>query len=132
VTPSYFQVPLILVAMCTSAGRAAEEQPGQRCSAKNSEIASAMEETKVNAVMDYSGLPGEYKSDGDADTLEIVYLPKRKGTTSTVSEDGEVIFLVGNVKDSEQEHLITFAFCLRAVARRANNSPERTREKAPI
>jgi hypothetical protein len=113
-------VPMILtVAMCTSAGRAAEAQQGPQCTAKGSEIASLMEKTQLNAVMDYSGLPSEYKSDTDKDTLEIVYLPERKGTASTVTENGEVIFLVGDVEDAEQQRLIMLAFCLRTVARRA-------------
>lgn len=119
VKPSHFwAVPLIAVAMCTSSGRAAEEQSAQQCTAKGSEIASLMEKTELIAVTDYSGQPSEYKSDGDADTLEIVFLPRRKGTASTVSEDGEVIFLAGNVKSSERERLISLAFCRRAVARR--------------
>ena len=94
--------------------------PGEsECTATGNEIASLMEKTKVGAVMDYVGSPSEYKSDGDPDTLEIVFLPKQKGVSSTVSDDGEVIFLVGKVKDAEQQRLITMAFCRRAVARRA-------------
>lgn len=84
-----------------------------------SEMASLMEKTKVAAVMDYVGSPSEFKPDGDPDTLEMVFLPKQKGVQSSVSEDGEVIFLVGKVKDAEQQRLITLAFCRRAVARRA-------------
>jgi hypothetical protein len=113
-------VPLILtVAMCTSVGRASDAQPGPQCTAKGSEVASLMEKTQLNAVMDYSGLPSEYKSDADMDTLEIVFLPERKGIASTVAENGEVIFLVGDVEDAEQQRLIMLAFCLRVVARRA-------------
>jgi hypothetical protein len=77
-----------------------------------------MEKTKVAAVSEYSGSPAEYKSDGDPETLEIVFMPKKKGLASSVSEDGEVIFLVGKVKDSEQSRLINMAFCLRVRARR--------------
>lgn len=108
--------PLVgAVAMCTSIGNAAEEQPQDQCT--GSEIAALMEKTNMNSVMNYSGLPSEYKSDGDLDTLEFVYLPKQKGITSTVSEDGEVIFLVGKVKDAEQQRLIIAAFCRKVVAR---------------
>ena len=110
--------PLIgAVAMCTSIGNAADEQPQDQCT--GAEIAALMEKTNIDNVMNYSGLPSEYKSDGDMDTLEFVFLPKRKGVTSTVSEDGEVIFLVGNVKDAEQQRLIIAAFCRKVVARRA-------------
>ena len=89
------------------------------CTATGNEITTLMEKTKVGAVMNYVGAPSEYKSDGDPDTLEIVYLAKQKGVWSGVTDDGEVIFLIGKVRDAEQQRLITLAFCRRAVARRA-------------
>ena len=95
------------------------EDPGQtKCTATGAEIAGLMEKTKLNAVMNYAGPDSEYKSDGDPDTLEIVFLAKQKGAVGHVSDDGEVIFLYGDVRDKEQQNLITLAFCLRAVARR--------------
>ena len=94
-------------------------EPGQaECTATGAEIAGLMEKTKLNAIMNYEGLDSEFTSDGDPETLELVFLPKKKGAVSHVSDDGEVIFLHGNVRDKEQQRLITMAFCLRAVARR--------------
>jgi len=105
----------VLLAFCgVSVGAPGESD----CTATGNEIASLMEKTKVGAVMDYVGSPSEYESDGDPDTLEIVFLSKRKGVSSSVSDDGEVIFLVGKVKDAEQQRLIMLAFCRKAVARR--------------
>src|SRR5262249_10362031 len=94
--------------------------PGNgECTATGNDIARQMEKTKVIAVMNYVGAPSDYKSDGDPDTLEIVWLPKQKGVSSSVSDDGEAIFLIGKVKDAEQQRLIMMAFCRRVVARQA-------------
>jgi len=107
---------MVFLAFCSLA---LGESDRSECTATGNEIASVMEKTKVGVVTDYVGSPLEYTSDGDPDTLEIVFLPKRKGVSSSVSDDGQVIFLVGKVKDAEQQRLITMAFCRRAVARRA-------------
>jgi hypothetical protein len=97
----------------------AKEQ-GQQCSATGKEIASLMETTKVNAVVDFAGPESAYKSDGDPETLEIVFLAARKGAAGHVTDDGEVIFQYENASDEEAQQLITFAFCLRVVARKSN------------
>jgi uncharacterized protein YndB with AHSA1/START domain len=48
-------------------------------------MSTLMEKTEVGAVTNYSGLPSEFQSDGDPDTLEIAFLPKIKGTASSIS-----------------------------------------------
>lgn len=114
-------LPAVALFALPSACLAAE--PGQpECTATSAEMAGLMEKTKLNAVMNYEGPDADYKPDGDPDTLEIVFLPKKKGAVNHVSGDGEVIFLHGNVRDKEQQRLVTFAFCLRAVARRGLTS----------
>ena len=110
-------LPIVAV-LAVPAACLADEPAQTQCTATGAEMAGLMEKTKLNAVMDYSGPASEYKSDSDPDTLELVFMPKTKGAVSHVSEDGEVIFLYGNVKDKEQQRLIEQAFCVRAVARR--------------
>jgi len=71
-----------------------------------------MTETKLVALM---GLPmpaAEYKSDGDPNTLEIVFLEKKSDGPSRVSDDGEVIFLY-KASDKTQQKLIEQAFEIR-------------------
>jgi hypothetical protein len=98
---------------------AAEDSSTAQCTATGTELANLMEKTKVAVVTNYTGPPSEFRSDGNVDTLELVLLPKKKGVVSSASEDGEVIFLVGKVKDADQSRLIEMAFCLRARTRRA-------------
>ena len=110
---------LCFVALLASSAVNAGAPSDGECTATGNDIASLMEKTKVVAVMNYVGAPSEYKFDGDPETLEIVWLPKQKGVSSSVSDSGEVIFLVGKVKDAEQQRLIMMAFCRRVIARRA-------------
>lgn len=72
-----------------------------------------MHETKVVAVMSINVPASDYKSDGDPNTLEIVFLTKKSDGPSRVSDDGQVIFLY-NASDQEQSDLIGKAFDLRA------------------
>lgn len=90
----------------------------RQCSSTGTEIAGLMVKTKVVAVTNYSGDAREFKADADPETLELVLLPRKKGATSHTSDDGEVIFLYGNVRGKEQSRLIELAYCLRAEARR--------------
>lgn len=94
------------------------EEPGKECTATGAEIAALMVKTKVNAVTNYAGADSDYRPDDDPETLELVLMPKTNGAINHVSSDGEVIFLHGDVKDKEEQQLISLAFCLRAVARR--------------
>jgi hypothetical protein len=77
-----------------------------------------MTETKIVAVMSLSVPASEYKSDGDPNTLEIVFLSKKSDGPSRVSDDGEVIFLYKS-SDKEQQALIAKAFEIRAKRRLA-------------
>src|SRR5579871_1357168 len=83
-------------------------------------IVKLMEETKVVAVMSIDGPASGYKSDGDPNTLEIVFLTKKSDGPSRVSDDGEVIFLY-KASDKEQSALIGKAFDIRARRRLAGN-----------
>ncbi len=74
-----------------------------------------MTDTKLNAVMGFSGPVEGYKADGDPTTLELVFLSDRKQGPSHVSDDGEVIFLAPRTKDNAQQELITQAFYVRAL-----------------
>ncbi len=88
------------------------------CHAPNAKVVKLMVKTTVILVPDYRGLPSEYQPDVDLDTLELVEMPAAEGTSSSVSEDGQVIFLVGDSKDAERGKLIELAFCRRVVAGR--------------
>jgi hypothetical protein len=88
---------------------AAEPDP----KALNDMVVKLMEETKIVAVMSISVPASEYKSDGDPNTLEIVFLKKKSDGPSRVSGDGEVIFLY-HASDKEQGDLIAKAFSIRA------------------
>ena len=72
-----------------------------------------MIETKMIAVTELTVPANEYQSDGDAETLEVVFLAKRKDGPNRVSDDGEVIFLY-NASDKQQQALIEKAFDIRA------------------
>lgn len=52
-----------------------------------------MKSTKVIAVMGLSVPADKFVSDGDPDTLQIVFMSKPEDGPSHVSDDGEVIFL---------------------------------------
>ncbi|RQO56898.1 hypothetical protein DBR47_16475 [Paucibacter sp. KBW04] len=75
-----------------------------------------MAETKVNARMGISVPISKFKSDGDPNTLEIVFLEKSEPGANTVADDGEVIFLF-EASDELQSKLIGKAFEIRAKRR---------------
>lgn len=75
-----------------------------------------MVETKIIAVAELKGRASEYKSDGDPNTLEIVFLKSKQDGPSRVSDDGEVIFLY-KASEKEQQKLIEQAFEIRALRR---------------
>jgi hypothetical protein len=72
-----------------------------------------MTSTKIAAVTELSVPASEYKSDGDPETLEIVFLSRKKDGPNRVSEDGEVIFLY-KASGKKQQALIDLAFEIRA------------------
>jgi len=74
-----------------------------------------METTRTNLVAEFDAPAGEFKADGDPETIEIVMLKSKKLGASHVSEDGEVIFIAPRTKDSVQSDLITQAFYIRAL-----------------
>lgn len=78
-----------------------------------------MEETRVDARMGINSPVARFKSDGDPNTLEIVFLDKPDPDANTVSDDGEVIFLF-EASDEVQSKLIGKAFELRARRRLAS------------
>jgi hypothetical protein len=75
-----------------------------------------MIETQVVAVTELKGPASEYKSDGDPDTLELVFLENKQDGPSRVSDDGEVIFLY-KASQKEQQKLIEQAFRIKALLR---------------
>jgi hypothetical protein len=75
-----------------------------------------MIETQVIAVPELKGPASEYKSDGDPNTLEIVFLTRKQDGPSRVSDDGEVIFLY-KASEKEQQKLIQQAFKIKALLR---------------
>jgi hypothetical protein len=75
-----------------------------------------MIETQVVAVPEFKGAASEYKSDGDPNTLEIVFLKSKQDGPSRVSDDGEVIFLY-KASQKEEQKLIEQAFKIRALRR---------------
>jgi hypothetical protein len=81
--------------------------------------AHLMETTKVVAVMGLSVPAEKYASDGDPNTLEIVFLSKPEDGPSHVSDDGEVIFQSPNATEKEQSTLIGQAFDLKLQRRLA-------------
>jgi len=108
---------VILGAVLLFAALTAEAEPTvAQLNAKKLEL---MEITKVNAHMGLDAPAAEFKSDGDPDTLEIVFLEKKKDGPSRVSPDGEVIFLY-KASDKKQSELIDQAFTIRALLRIGN------------
>ena len=75
-----------------------------------------MIETQIVAVPEFKGTASEYKSDGDPNTLEIVFLKSKQDGPSRVSDDGEVIFLY-KASQKEEQKLIEQAFKIRALRR---------------
>lgn len=69
-------------------------------------------QTQMVAVMELDVPAADYKSDGDPNTLEIVFLDRKSDGPSRVSEDGEVIFLY-KASDKTQQKLIQRAFEIR-------------------
>jgi hypothetical protein len=74
-----------------------------------------MIETQVVAVT-VKGPASECKSDGDPNTLEIVFLENNRDGPSRVSDDGEVIFLY-KASQKEEQKLIEQVFKIRALRR---------------
>ena len=103
-------------ALILTVAAANAEPPEAQFNAKRIEL---MEKTKVVALMNLDVPAAEYKSDGDPDTLEIVFLDKKKDGPSRVSEDGEVIFLY-KASDKKQSELIQEAFNIRTRLRLGN------------
>lgn len=101
---------LFMAAILLSTVVVAAEPTEAQLNAKKVEL---MQGTKVAARMGLEEPAAEYKSDGDPDTLEIVFLDKKKDGPSRVSEDGEVIFLY-KASDKKQSELIDQAFTIRA------------------
>jgi len=106
-----FGVTLVAIAVAANA-----EPTEAQINAKRVEL---MEKTKVVARMGLDVPATEYKSDGDPDTLEMVFLDKKKDGPSRVSEDGEVIFLY-KASDKKQSELIEQAFNIRTRLRLGN------------
>jgi hypothetical protein len=75
-----------------------------------------MIETQVVAVTELKGPASEYRSDGDPNTLELVFLENKQDGRSRVSDDGEVIFLY-KASQKEEQKLIEQAFRIRALRR---------------
>jgi hypothetical protein len=75
-----------------------------------------MIETQVVAVTELKGPASEYKSDGDPNTLELIFLENKQDGPSRVSDDGEVIFLY-RASQKEQQKLIEQAFRIKALLR---------------
>jgi hypothetical protein len=71
-----------------------------------------LKETQVIAVMELAVPAAEYKGDNDPNTLEIVFLKKKKDGPSRISDDGEVIFLY-KASDATQQELIARSFEIR-------------------
>jgi hypothetical protein len=105
--------PLTLVLVVLSLAATAAEPTTQEIAKMVQKI---MQETKVNAQMGISVPVAKFKSDGDPNTLEIVFLDKAELGANTVSDDGEVIFLF-EPSDAVQGQLISKAFEIRAKRR---------------
>ena len=99
---------LLLSALVLSMAVAAQAQDIPPEQLKKALIA-VMQSNKVNAHMGLSGTVAQFKSDGDPNTLEIVFLKSDTEGANTVREDGEVIFLF-DPTDDVQQRLIHQAF----------------------
>jgi hypothetical protein len=75
-----------------------------------------MTETKVTARMGITSSVKDFKSDGNPNTLEIVFLESSVPGANTVSEDGEVVFLY-EASNELQSKLIGQAFQIRTKLR---------------
>ena len=89
-----------------------------RCTASGNEMVLMMERTRKTFITNYTGLESDFRSDGDPDTLEIVFLSERDGSKSGVADDGEAMFLYGEPPDEEYRRLLMLAYCLRVSTRR--------------
>jgi hypothetical protein len=69
--------------------------------------------TKLIEVFKISLPADKYVSDGDPNTLEVVFLTKIEDGPSRVSDDGEVIFIQQGTSDQEQQDLTNKAFDIR-------------------
>lgn len=110
---------LLALVLVSGSAVGAATPAGEGCAATGAEMAGLMQTTRINGITEYAGAIADFKPDGDPGTLEIVFMKKQKDVSSVVSDDGEVIFLVGKVKDAEQQQMISMAFCRKAIARRA-------------
>jgi len=106
-TSALFLVSPLIVLAAEPSAQALAQKKGQ-----------LMQTTQIAAVTELTVPSREYKSDGDPETLEVVFLDSKKDGPSRVSEDGEVIFLY-KASDRKQQALIDRAFEIRA--RRALN-----------
>lgn len=86
-------------------------------------VQKLMAETKVDARMGIPVPVSRFKSDGDPNTLELVFLEKSDPGANTVSDDGEVIFLF-EASDKVQSKLIRQAFEIRAKRRLGSAQPD--------
>lgn len=110
---------LLGLAHCASVVMAAEPDSAAIATAK----VKVMENTKISIRTKLPVPAHEYKSDGDPETLEIVYLEKKEDGPSRVSDDGEVVFLYKE-SDRQEQALTDEAFEIRA--RRALMDKPRT------
>ncbi len=88
------------------------------CSATGNEVAKLMTTTKIALVTELEVPAADFKSDGDPNSLEIVFFEK-KGAKSRVSGDGEVIFLAPRAPDKVLEEATIQAFAIKIVLRKA-------------
>jgi hypothetical protein len=77
-----------------------------------------MQTTKVIAITDVA-TADKFVPDNDPDTLQIVYLTDPSAEKSRISDDGEVIYFVGNPSVDSQQPYIFKAFEIRARLRLA-------------
>ena len=77
-----------------------------------------MQTTKVVAVTNIA-TPDKFVPDNDPDTLQIVYLTDPNAGKSRISDDGEVIYFVGDPSVDFQQPYIFKAFEIRAKLRLA-------------
>lgn len=104
------QRPLVAAVLILAVTDLVAEPADAQINAKKVEL---MENTEVVARMGLDVPAAEYTSDGDPDTLEVIFLEKKQDGPSRVSEDGEVIFLY-KASDKKQAELIDQAFEIRA------------------
>jgi hypothetical protein len=115
-TTRLMRLTAIAIALCSAELTVAKADDAAQLKIK------LMQTTTVNAVMELSVPADKFVSDGNPDTLEIVFMSKPEDGPSHVSDDGEVIFLSPSVTDAEQSALIGKAFDIR-VQRRLAGKP---------